>query len=114
MKIQNIPLKIAIFLTSSFATIAAVFGFRVHYEQQKNTQTQGNAEDYVKDLMESEIVEAQRAKAMERDKKLQESARTPQVVISQEETTTTVTPAKVVEKPVVVEKPKSSKKTKSS
>lgn len=113
MKIQNIPLKIAIFLASSFATIAAVFGFRAHYEQQKNMQTQDNAEDYVRDLMNSEIVEAQRMQAMERDKKLQEAAHTPQAIITQQEETTTVTPVKVVE-PVVVEKPKSTKKTKSS
>lgn len=113
MKIQNIPLKIAIFLASAFATIAAVFGFRAHYEQQKNTQTQNNAEDYVKDLLESEIVEAQRAQAMERDKQLQEAAHTPQTTVTQQEEITTVTPIKVVE-PVVQEKPKSTKKTKSS
>ena len=114
MKIQNVPLKIAIFFASAFATVAAVFGYRAHYEQQKNTQTQDNAEDYVKDLMESDIVAAQRERAMERDKQLQEAAHTPQTVVAQEETTTTVTPAKVVEQPVVVEKPKSSKITKSS
>lgn len=113
MKIQNIPLKIAIFLASTFATIAAVFGFRAHYEQQKNAQTQNNAEDYVKDLLESEIVEAQRTQAMERDKQLQEAAHTPQTTVIQQEEITTVTPIKVVE-PVVQEKPKSTKKTKSS
>ncbi len=113
MRIQNIPLKIAIFLASSFATISAVFGFRVHYEQQKNTQTRNDVKDYVDDLMQSDIVASQRSHAKERDMQLQEAARTPQTTITRQEETTTVTPKKIIE-PVVVEKPKSTKKTKSS
>jgi vacuolar-type H+-ATPase catalytic subunit A/Vma1 len=113
MKIQNIPLKIAIFFASVFATLAAVLGFRVHYEQQKNLKTYSDIKDYMDQLMQSDIVIAQRDFAKDRDMLLQKSAHTSTAQVTQQATTTTVTPQKIVT-PTVTTKPKATKKTKTS
>ncbi|MFA5986311.1 MAG: hypothetical protein WC819_03120 [Parcubacteria group bacterium] len=113
MKMQNVPLKIAIFFASVFATLAAVLGFRVHYEQQKNLKTYSDIKDYMDQLMQSDIVTAQRDFAKERDIVLQKSAHVPTEQVTQQTTTTTVTPQRIVT-PTVTTTPKATKKTKTS
>lgn len=113
---KNVFLKISILCASIFATLAVVFGVRAQYEQQKHVKTVGDVQDYLDQLLQSDITKAQREFAKDRDILLQKAAHMPSGQVTQQTTVTTVVPKKVVTPTVVVqeEKPKSSKKTKSS
>ncbi len=113
---RNALLKVSIFLASVFATLAVVFGVRAQYEQQKHAKTFGDVKDYMDQLLQSDIIKAQREFATNRDKLLQKAAHTPSNQVTQQTTTTTVVPKKVVTPVVTTQKEssKSSKKTKTS
>ena len=116
---RNALLKVSIFFASVFATLAVVFGVRAQYEQQKHVKTFGDVKDYMDQLLQSDIIKAQREFAKQRDVLLQNAAHVPNSQVTQQTTTTTVVPKKVVT-PVTTtttapaEKPKATKKTKTS
>ncbi len=120
LKIRNIPIKILVLITGITSTLAGVFGMQVHYEKQKSTKAFSDIKDYMDQLSASDIVDAQRKSAKERDMLLQKAAHTPTQQVKVQTATTTVTPKKIVTPDPVVTptpstpKPKSTKKTKSS
>lgn len=116
-KIKNGLLKMTIFLAALFATLAMVFGFRSHYEQQKNIKITEDVKNYVDEMLKSDIITAQRDFAKSRDIALQDAAQKSVAQVTEKIVTETVVPQKVVvptTTTVKVEKPKSTKKTKSS
>lgn len=109
-KTKNGPLKITIFLSTIFATLAIFFGFRMHDEQEKTTKAKEDTKDYADANSSNDIMAAQKEFAKERDIMLQEVSHTSEVDVTEDKIVEKIVPTATVK----TEEPIFAKKTKSS